>query len=71
MGLVLGLLCGKVVCGFGVWDAACCGTIALVLGVVFCVVPAVLVVLGGDAMFVLGVIVAPLVIKIVYLFVGV
>jgi hypothetical protein len=42
-----------------VWGTACCGAIALVLGVVFGVTPTVLVVLGDGVVF--GVIVAPLV----------
>jgi len=49
-----------------VWDAAYCGAIAFDFVVLFGVVPAVLGVLGGSVAF--GVIMAPLVLKTVYLF---
>ena len=57
MGLVLG--------------AACCGEIAFVFVVTFGVVPAVLGVLGGSVAYGFGGMMAPLVIKIVDLFVWV
>ena len=60
---------GFSVCVFVVWDTACCGSIAFFLVIVFGVTPVVLVVLGDGVMF--GGIVAPFVIKSVYLFVGV